>query len=179
MSEEAFNRMLANLGDDRTSSAERYESIRRKLIQFFAWEASVFPEDAADEVLDRVAKRLEAGEQIEDMERYALGVARFVRMEERQDNQRKRLAIVQRPSVVADETVDETLECLETCLEQLPPETRVLLTDYYAGEKRARIERRQQLAARFGIEMNALRNRALRLREKLECCVENCLRRPH
>jgi hypothetical protein len=51
-------------------------------------------------------------------------------------------------------------------------------TDYYAGEKRARIERRQRLAAQLGIEINALRNRALRLREKLETCVENCLRRP-
>src|SRR4051812_15575571 len=135
LSEQAFNRMLANLGEDRESSAERYESIRRRLIQFFAWEASVFPEDAADEVLDRVAKRLEAGEQIDDMERYALGVARFVRMEERQETQRKRLAIAQRPSAVdSGSEADHALDCLETCLEQLPPETRVLLTDYYAGE---------------------------------------------
>ena len=180
LSEQAFDRMLASLGKDRETSAERYESIRRRLIQFLAWEASLSPEDAADEVLDRVARRLEAGEQIEDMERYALGVARFVRMEERQESQRQRIALSQRPSTLPDDPVaDQALQCLENCLRQLPPETQTLLTDYYAGEKRARIERRVQLAARLGIEMNALRNRALRLREKLEACVENCLRRPH
>ncbi len=47
----------------------------------------------------------------------------------------------------------------------LEPEQRRLLLAYYQDKQR------EWLATELGLTMNALRNRALRLREKLEKCV--------
>ena len=60
---------------------------------------------------------------------------------------------------------------LESCLEALPPKSRELLRRYYSAEGRARIAARQKMADEMGMELNALRNRALRLRERLEDCI--------
>jgi len=51
-----------------------------------------------------------------------------------------------------------------------------LIIEYYQGEKGAKIQNRKRLTERFGVPVNTLRMRALRLREKLQGCVEDCLR---
>src|SRR5262249_1512637 len=68
------------------------------------------------------------------------------------------------------------LACLEKCLQELSPEDRKLITTYYQGEGRAKIEMRRELAAQFAISVSALRIRACRLRSKLEERVNHCLR---
>jgi len=49
--------------------------------------------------------------------------------------------------------------------------------EYYVDEKRARMDRRRDLAARLGLRRDALANRAQRLRDKLEQCVTRCLKK--
>jgi len=180
LTQHAFDRLLAALGPDRAAAGERYEILRRRLIQFFAWEAAVSPEDAADECLDRLAKRLEGGEQIENPEHYVFGIARFVLMEHKQEIRRADIALRSAESVEMfggpEPPHEPVRRCLEKCLAELPLESKSLLTEYYSGEKKARIQQRKLLARGLGLEMNALRNRALRLRERLEACIENCLR---
>jgi hypothetical protein len=46
---------------------------------------------------------------------------------------------------------------------------------YYQEEKRAKIEHRKRLAERLGIELNALRIRAYRIRAELYECIRLCL----
>jgi DNA-directed RNA polymerase specialized sigma24 family protein len=70
---------------------------------------------------------------------------------------------------------EEALRCLEDCLEQLPPETRAFILDYYAGDGQDRITNRRRLADEMGTGLNALRNRALRLRANLQECVQECI----
>jgi DNA-directed RNA polymerase specialized sigma24 family protein len=74
------------------------------------------------------------------------------------------------------EAPEGRIECLRTCLQNLPVENRELIVEYYQGEKGAKIENRKRLTERFGVPVNTLRNRALRLREKLQGCVQNCLK---
>jgi hypothetical protein len=50
-----------------------------------------------------------------------------------------------------------------------------MIKHYYTADKRAKIDLRQQLAVEFGVSLNTLRVRALRIREKLQACVEQCL----
>ena len=69
------------------------------------------------------------------------------------------------------------LGCLDQCLRALPAESREVILTYYRDEKRARIDSRRDLAARLGIRIEALANRAQRLRDKLERCVNACLDR--
>ena len=69
------------------------------------------------------------------------------------------------------------LHCLDDCLKDLPTENREIIVGYYQGEKREKIENRERLAAKLGVPNNALRNRAVRLRDKLESCIRDCLRK--
>jgi DNA-directed RNA polymerase specialized sigma24 family protein len=68
------------------------------------------------------------------------------------------------------------LDCLDSCLAQLTPDSRALIVDYYSDHGNGRIAARKLLAARLGINTEAVANRAQRLRDKLEQCVRACLR---
>jgi len=70
---------------------------------------------------------------------------------------------------------EQRLDCLERCLDQLSPNDREVIRTYYTGDTGIKIQNRRQLAESLGIPINALRIRALRIREKLEDCVETCL----
>ena len=69
---------------------------------------------------------------------------------------------------------EQRLDCLDRCLEQLKPEQRTLIVDYYRDSRRQKIERRRELADRLGISMNALAIRACRIRDALLTCLEGC-----
>ena len=175
LTQEAFDRLLDRLDPDRSAAGEEYERIRRKLVKFFAWAGSLFPEDHADEAINRVARKLTEREPILDLERYMFGVARLVSKEALHQQQRSR-AVAQEISqaVTASEEPmpdEQVLLSLRECLEQLSGESRDLIVRYYQGEKQVRIANRKKLALELGIPVNAVRNRALRLREKLEQCV--------
>ena len=60
-------------------------------------------------------------------------------------------------------------------LRALPDDGRALIVEYYRDSGAERIERRKALAARLGLQREALANRAQRLRDKLEQCVTRCL----
>ena len=78
MTENGLERLLQILSADREQAAASYLLIQGKLIRYFTWNTCPHPESLADEVLDRVARRLEEGEQIEKPANYILGVARRV-----------------------------------------------------------------------------------------------------
>lgn len=71
---------------------------------------------------------------------------------------------------------ERLIECLNRCLQKLPPESRDLITRYHQGEPSDKA-RRKKLAQSLGIPINALRIRAYRIRAAIEECVENCLER--
>jgi DNA-directed RNA polymerase specialized sigma24 family protein len=82
LTQAAFEKLLRGLDPDRSAAGDKYENLRRKLARFFAWEGCEFGEDLADEALNRLARKLDEGEQIGGMERYAFGVARLMLKEE-------------------------------------------------------------------------------------------------
>ncbi len=65
--------------------------------------------------------------------------------------------------------------CLRDCLQTLSTDNRELILQYYQGEKSEKINNRKRLMERLGVPVNTLRMRALRLRERLQGCVEECL----
>src|SRR5262249_58023758 len=70
---------------------------------------------------------------------------------------------------------ERLLECLNQCLQNLPPESLHLITKYHLGEGAMDKARRKELAQSLGIPLNALRIRAYRIRAAIEECVRNCL----
>jgi DNA-directed RNA polymerase specialized sigma24 family protein len=186
----AFTRLLAWLDDGVHSNGERYLEMRRRLVSYFDRRNRPSAEELADETLNRVARTLAQTGAIatKPPARYCYVVAKFVLLE---DVRRERRHIPldetwhtdsSRPAVRfgPDSGVmlkEQRLDCLDRCLQELKPEQRELIVEYYADERRQKIERRRELATRLGITMNALGIRAFRIRDGLMACVESCRQR--
>lgn len=180
LSQEAFDALLASLESDRVHAGEQYELLRHKLMKFFGWRGAHDPAAWADETLNRVARRIEQGEQVPSVPAYAAGVARMVWREAARQQDRAHELDDRTPAPAVDtEDADAAarFECLDMCLEALPTDQRELVLAYFAEEKGAKIDNRKQMAARLGIEINALRIRVHRIRTKLERCVKACVSR--
>lgn len=177
----AFDLLLSAFDANRETAGEKYLSLRKNLVRFFEARGFATAEDAADEVLNRLARKLETGEKLENVNTYALGVARMHALELRKSPLQKTSnelpEISVQPFDAEKEEKNEKLKCLDECLSELSDDNREIIVGYYRGEKREKIENRERLANSLGIPNNALRNRAVRLRDKLENCITNCLRR--
>jgi DNA-directed RNA polymerase specialized sigma24 family protein len=180
LTQEAFDRLLAAFAPDRESAGKKYLELRNNLIRFFEWRGCPSPEDHADETVNRVARKIAEGEVIRDPAHYSIGVARLLTLEIHKARERERRALGDMAYVEAvsykPEGVEQRVECLRRCLQSLSPNNREMILQYYQGEKGSKIENRKKLTDRFQIPLNTLRMRALRLREKLLGCVENCLK---
>lgn len=177
---EAFAGLLAALDPDEARAAEEYEAVRRRLVRLFQWRGVEFAEDYADETINRVARKLAEGEHIQNLSGYFGGVARLVLLEAHKERERERAAFDRLPEPVTEAATEPDegearLRCFESCMQSLDAPTRTLILEYYDDTGGARINRRKRLAAELGLEMNALRNRALRVRDRLERCIGECL----
>jgi len=172
----AFDLLLTQLDIDRQQAGAKYEALRRKLVKFFEWRGCGFPEDLADDTINRLAMNLEGGEKICHFEAYCAGIARHVFLESLRARGHEE-AVQSAPDLFAtsrDES-EPRRQCLERCLQQLTPDAFHLIVQYYQEDKQARIKARQNLAARLNIPLNALRIRAYRIRARLEDCVKQCM----
>jgi RNA polymerase sigma factor (sigma-70 family) len=179
LTREGFNKFLSVLDTDREASARKYELLRSKLITYFDWRDCPFPEDHADDALNRVVRKLDAGEDIRDVSTYVFGIARMMLLEIARVSKRERNAFTHVSTAAAEDFEpdenEQKIECLQECLAALPVRSRELITQYYQGEGSSKIKTRKELAARLGLQLNALRIRACRLRDKLEECMGRCL----
>jgi DNA-directed RNA polymerase specialized sigma24 family protein len=181
LSAEALARFLACLDPDSDRAGEKYESLRLTLMKFFDWRGAHFPEDCADETINRVIRKIDEGDTIRDIPTYCQGVARMVLLEKLKGPENRRTDFEELPParlVAPDpEEKDERQDCFEACLKELPGESRQLILQYYSDEKRDKINRRLTMAERLGIPLNALRSRAQRIRNRLEECVNGCIQK--
>src|SRR5262245_52524896 len=93
LSEKAFALLLGHLDADPGRAGERYEDLRRTLVHFFEWRGAPFPDQHADESLDRVARRLTEGVEIKNIGGYCYTVARLVFLETLKAPDSRRVAI--------------------------------------------------------------------------------------
>jgi len=172
LQQEEFDLLLQWLDGDPERAGSTYEKIRWRLIAILASRGCRFPEELADETIDRVARRVVdiRDTYVGDKAIYFLGVMNNVHHE-----------YLKRPvatdfSLPADDVAKEqTHACLEKCLAKLSANSRQLIESYYAADKRAKIDLRKRLAQTFDISLSALRLRALRIREKLQVCIDQCM----
>jgi DNA-directed RNA polymerase specialized sigma24 family protein len=174
LSREAFDQLLDALDPDREAASRRYEGLRRRLIDLFAWEGTDTPEELADETFNRLARRVSAGVSFEGstVERFTFGIARLLLHEALRARRAREAALRELPArdprllpVTAAEVAQQRrLQRLDRCLDALSPESRELIQRYYASD-------RDLLARTLGLTVNALRNRALRIRQQLSDCL--------
>jgi DNA-directed RNA polymerase specialized sigma24 family protein len=188
LSHRSFSRLLEWLDDGVDSHGAQYLEMRRRLVSFFDRRDRRFPDELADETLNRVARTLEEDGAIKTtpQARYCYVVARFVMLE---DVRKERVRLSRELRYTDAEVWDqrgatltfrdeslanhvERLECLDRCLEALNPKDRALIVEYYRDARQQKIARRRGLAKRLGITMNALGIRASRIRAAVERRME-------
>lgn len=172
--------LLRALSADRNEAALRYRQLHGRLELFFVRRKFALAETLADEVLDRIAQRLEAGEQLESAEAYAYGVARFVAQEKTREAARADAAgeaCARNISLNSDTTDEEQFEAMSRCLDLQRKQDRELLVAYYAFSGMQKIDHRRRLALSLNISQGALRKRIFRLRAEMEECMRLRLQR--
>ena len=169
-----FDRLLTWLDPDPDQAGRLYESIRWRLIAILASRGCHIPEELADDVIDRVARRVKDIEATYtgDKAVYFLGVMNNVHHEYLRRPAAPRLVLAGNDQV---QVTEQTYACLDRCLAKLSPHAREIIQQYYAEDKQAKISLRKRIAARFGLSRSNLRLRALRIRAKLQTCIEQCM----
>ena len=188
LTEGAFQRLLGWLDEGADSDGQKYLEMLRRLVAYFDRKNCSTPDELADETLNRVARRLEEEGAIETdaPARYCYTLARHLFMEHLRGARRSDALIEEMrrqsrggemPESGADddsEIREKMLSCLEQCTAKLETLNREIITRYYTGKERVKIENRRALAEELGVTANALRIRACRIRDSLEDCVRRC-----
>jgi DNA-directed RNA polymerase specialized sigma24 family protein len=177
LSPEALEIFLAALDSDREKAGKEHVLLHRALAAFFVWKGSLSPEENADEVINRVCRKLDEGEEIRDVRKFCRGVARFILLEEIKTRGKLvtglEVDLPATPELYNDEEIEVLYEHRKKCLSRLPEHKRTLLIEYHrckeeTGEKSCR----EKLAERLGIDLNALRKRVSRYKQDLEKCLK-------
>lgn len=181
MNQTAFDDLLAALAENRREAGEKYLLLVKNLIRYFEVRGINNAESAADEVINRLARKLSENREIENVSTYSLGIARMVALELRRSPEQKTSNELPEIGYVPAEEEESgerrELVCLDKCLSEIPAEKKQIIIGYYRGERREKIENRRKMAENLGIPQNALRSRAVRLRGKLELCIRKCLQK--
>lgn len=180
LTQEALEKLLACLSPDRDEAARQYVVLGMKIVRYFEKEQIDAAETRADDVLNRVARRIAEGKQIDNVIAYAFRVAYLVFLEARKEPDLVELNPEQTPQVAPaplfeDSEADRRQDCFDSCLKKLSSANRELVLGYYQEDGGAKIEFRKWLAARLRISLVALRIRAHRIRKNLEQCIAECL----
>lgn len=184
LTEEAWGLLIACLAPDPDRAAELYLVMHAKLVTFFEHRSSPDPVQHADEVFDRVSRKLAEGVEIGNPMRYCYGVARMLQKELYKEMERNREAADgfysegRSSSSQGAEEENLTDACLHECLGQMPEDERQRLLDYYEGSAGARIERRKKMAKLLNATLNGLRIDIYRSRMKLQQCINKCCAEP-
>ena len=162
--------------ENREQAGAKYLALLDELANFLRLKNCADSQTAAEDALDRTAKKIADGENILNVRAYAFRVAKFVLLESRRKVPPDELPVDYENRLVAPATgPDARLECLDECLKTLEFIDREIIVNYYDGEGRGKANLKIKLAARFDLTMTALKLRALRTRQKLEKCLNKCL----
>ena len=181
----AFELLLARLDADSLQAADKYEELRLKLTKFFIWRGC--PESQADtladETLDRVAAKLGQGVEIQSLKAYACETGRYVWLEYRRKYKEDNFG-EDTPEIAVEpqfpEDPDLRIACLRSCLVEITNDEndRALILGYYDTENVEKIKnQRKSLAEKLGLTANTLKVKASRLRDRLEKCINECVRK--
>jgi DNA-directed RNA polymerase specialized sigma24 family protein len=171
---EKFANFLEWLSPHAESAGEEYERLRFRLYTFFSQRHCGFPDELADETLNRVILKINE-ENIENRLAYCYGVAKNVYRESLR-KERHHLNIDE-VSIAANAPAEQSFssECLDKCLAELSTENRSLILDYFSEVKLAKIELHRRISEKLEMTQTALRMRVMRIKQKLKICVRECM----
>ncbi len=170
---EQFDLFLNWLCEDREKAGEEYERLRFRLMTFFSARRARFPEELADETINRVI--LKIGEEvIENKLGYLYGVAKNIFLESLR-KEKDHLNIDEINIAARTEAPSFSGDCLNTCLGRLPADNRRFILDYFSESKSAKIALHREMSGMMETSIEAVRMRVVRIKRKLKVCVEDCM----
>lgn len=152
-----------------------YADLHRVVTAFFIGRrCGADSEDLADATLDRVAKKCNRGETIQNFASYSISTADKVYKEYCRDREKFRAALrelsyLNRDVDQLEKDIDVRRECQKMCIKRLSLPDHQLVVDYYVTGKD-----RSAFAAELGIPLATLRTRIHRLNLRIAKCVQNC-----
>jgi hypothetical protein len=179
---EEFEKLLSWLSADREEAGAKYEAIRRRMIRIFVTRGCCEAERLTDEVLNRVAVRVDKlALTYDDAAKCCYGFVDFLCREYWRDPAEQafddQLLQSQQPDEHDQKRLEQEDACLAQCLAELSPEDSDLFCRYFADDERSKIDVRKSLAGELGLTANALRIKAYRIRRKLRLRMLLCLQR--
>jgi DNA-directed RNA polymerase specialized sigma24 family protein len=189
LTKEALDVLLARLHPDREQAGQSYEALRLKLSFYFEARQHQASEALVDETFNRLARKILIGEEIRNIEAFALSIARFVCLEERRESMTvsldEILAKVELKLSVSNEQENEQsltdaarLNYMRQAVLNLSEPTRQLLSEYHQLSGSEQAAQRREMAARLGISENALYLKIFRIRQKLTAELAAYLKSP-
>src|SRR5215813_5795541 len=139
LTQTAFDGLLARLDSNRDIAADRYLQMRRDLVRLFEWRGCYTPDDYADETINRCARKIEQGEEIRDVPKYAIGVARMLLREMSRDRNQQARSLDETaepcawPDLLGD--LEDRVKAFRLSLNELSQDDRFLILNYYEGDK--------------------------------------------
>lgn len=176
LTSETLAALLNSFSSDEEEAAFAYTKLRGSLVRYFQLKGISEADEAADATIDRVAEKLNQKTEIEDLTKYAFGVAKKVFLERLRASQIESRATARfyEKSAKNDGVVETNyLEPLRKCFDALYDDERKLLLRYFEDLPSDQLfEHRQELAKRQNVSLNVLRNRVSRIRKCLEDCID-------
>ncbi len=193
---EAFEDLLKNFDPDREKASLIYEEIRKRLIRQFKAGNSLVAEEHADEVFNRIARKIFENGFILDRTNpypYFHQTARYVLLEYQRRKSRKMLGLddlslseepafdpIEALKIVEGKLQKELgLDALKQCREKLTEREIVLLDRYNLIAGKDKKVQRERLANDSGKTVNALKISINRIRNKLIECTKRKLKLLH
>jgi DNA-directed RNA polymerase specialized sigma24 family protein len=189
---EAFDKLLLSFDDNKEKASLIYEDIRKRLIRQFNANQSLIAEEQADEVFNRVARKIADEGFILDQENpypYFHQIAKYILLEYQRQKRLKilgldDLTIGEEPSYNSVEILEKAqekfrtelgLNALKQCREHLNTKEIVMLDKYNSALGKDKKQRHEQLAQSLGKSQNALKISINRIRKKLIECAKKKL----
>ena len=189
---EAFKDLLSSFDDDREKASLIYEDIRKRLVRQFQVNQSLIAEEQADEVFNRIARKISQENFILDRQNlyaYFHQTARYVLLEYQRQKRRKILGFddlnpADEPAYSPVEAFEKAQEKVQTelginalreCRKNFRADELKLLDNYNAATGKNKKHLHEQLAVSLGKTQNALKIIISRLRKKLIECAKKKL----
>jgi DNA-directed RNA polymerase specialized sigma24 family protein len=186
---EAFEKLLSSLDGNPEKASIIYEDIRKRLIRQFRANQSQIAEEQADEVFNRIARKIYEENFVLDKNNpypYFHQTARYILLEQQRRDRRRILGLddlpfSEEPFYDPEEILarfserlrnEAGLNSLHECRENLSEKEINLLDSYDAVKGKGR----EKLAKETGKTVNALKISVNRIRKKLIECVKKRLK---
>jgi len=184
VTQDDLRRLINRLDTDPKVAWERYLTLWQKLNRFFEYSNCPAPNDHADEVLSRIARKDDSVE-LRDITSFAYGVARTVRLEIWESSKKNvPLEAVQtdpkrdddgEDGLIVQSIDDEArLRCLVGCLKKLPARQRTIFLRFKLAQE-DRIADHFDLAERLGVSPGTLRVKMHRIFKEVRECARICM----